>query len=258
MGLFDLPAPVFSAIDGVMAELMPPVLRLVLWGIFAGWLTMAAYRFFSDQGKIGAVKAALKLQNKAIAGFDGEFAELLPLVRHALALGIRQLGLALGPALLATLPVLFVVAWVAGEFAYRTPETGSDVLVRVEPAAGDIRWSSAAESRLPDKTNDGVGWLIRWPSETRPLTMSDGHETLLVFPLTHDVPIIHKKRWWNLLMANPMGYLPEHGETEVVHIELPEKVFIGAGPGWMRGWMFSFFTAFLLSSVAFKLLFRLD
>lgn len=258
MGLFDLPAPVFSAIDGLLAVLIPPVLRLVLWGILAGWLTTVTYRLFSDQEKLGELKAEQKRQTRAIAEFDGEFMELMPVVRHALALGIKQLGLALGPALFATIPILFIVIWIAGEFAYQAPNPGSEVMVRTEPAASDIQWSSAPETQIPENKNNGDGWLIKWPSKSQPVTMSDGHRTLLVLPLAHNVPIIHKKRWWNLLMANPIGYLPKDGTTDVVHIELPEKIFIGAGPGWMRGWMFSFFMAFLLSSVGFKLLFRLD
>jgi hypothetical protein len=258
MGLFDLPAPIFGAIDSVLAMALPPVLRLVIWGILAGWLTMIVYRLLSDQEKIGALKALQKNQQKDIAEFDGEFAELMPLIRHTLALGFRQLGFALGPALLATVPVLFIVIWVAGEYGYQTPTAGSEVLVTIEPATSDIHWSSTTAVR----SNEG-GWAINWPSKGQFLTMSEGtmmadNQPLLDFPLEKDIPIIHKKRWWNLLMANPIGYLPKDGTTDVIHINLPEAVIIGSGPGWMRGWMFSFFMAFLLSSIAFKLLLHLD
>ena len=258
MGLFDLPAPVFSAIDSLLAMMAPSALRLVFWGVLAGWITMVAYRFFSDQERIGELKAKQKVQTKAIAEFDGEFADLIPLIRHTLALGLRQLGLALGPALLATLPVLFVVIWVAGEFAYAAPDPGSEVLVRVEPASSAVQWSSPPRARLAERTTEGVSWSVEWPPQDQPLTISDGNRALLALPVAHDVPVIHKKRWWNLLMANPLGYLPEDGETEVVHIELPEQIIIGAGPDWMRGWMFPFFLAFLLSSLGFKFLLRVD
>jgi len=59
-------------------------------------------------------------------------------------------------------------------------------------------------------------------------------------------------------MANPLGYLPDDGKTDVIHIALPEPAMIAAGPGWIRGWMFSFFVTFLLSSLAFKFLLRID
>lgn len=253
MGLFDLPAPLFGAIDGVLAMALPPLPRLAAWAVFAGWLTMAVYRRFSDQEKIRTLKMRQQEQQTAIAGFDGEFAQLLPLIRHALALGFRQLGLSLGPALLATLPVLFIVVWVAGEFAYATPAAGSEVGVRAEPAGGGIQWLPAA-----DASRSRDGWQVRWPENGRSLTMNADGRVLLVLPVDDAVPVIHKKRWWNLLMANPLGYLPVEGRVDIVHIDLPERVFIAAGPSWVRGWMFSFFGVFLLSSVAFKLLMRLD
>ena len=86
----------------------------------------------------------------------------------------------------------------------------------------------------------------------------EGNQSLLVLPMTDDIPVIHKKRWWNFLMANPLGYLPKDGETDVVHIGLPEVVVIEFGPAWMRGWMFSFFVSFFLSSFGFKFLLRLN
>ena len=88
--------------------------------------------------------------------------------------------------------------------------------------------------------------------------MTDGKQTLLTFPLTDNIPIIHKKKWWNFMMANPIGYLPQNSKTEAIHIKLPEQIIIGFGPTWMHGWMFSFFLAFLLSSLGFKFLLRID
>ena len=253
MGLFDLPAPLFGAIDDILAMVLIPILRLIIWGVFAGWLTMVVYGFFSDQGKIGRLKAQQKDQQKSIAEFDGEFAELLPLIRHTLALGFRQLGLALGPAIVATIPILFIIIWVAGEFGHETPAAGSEVFLTTKPATSDIHWSTTTGVR----TSKG-GWVINWPSEGKPLTMNDDHQLLLTLPLEHDIPIIHKKRWWNILVANPLGYLPKEGKTDVINIHLPEAVIIASGPAWVRGWMFSFFMAFLLSSIGFKLLLRID
>ena len=253
MGLFDLPSPIFSVVDGVLAMAMPPVLRLVFWGILAGWVTMLVYRYLSNQEKIGALKTRQKTQQKNIAEFDGEFSELLPLIRQTLALGFRQLGHALGPALLATVPVLFIVIWVAGEYGYSSPKAGSEVLLRVEPASNEITWSLSTQVRHLDD-----GWLVNWPSQGQSLTMEEGSQTLLGLPMDHDIPVIHKKRWWNLLMANPLGYLPPEAKTDVIHIELPEVVIINQGPNWMRGWMFSFFTSFLLASIGFKRLLRVN
>jgi len=253
MGLLDLPAPILGTIDGILAVALSPWLRLVIWGVLAGWLTMIVYRFFSDQEKIGTLKNQQKIQQKNIAEFDGEFAELLPLIRHTLALGMKQLGLALGPALIATVPVLFIVIWAAGEFGHVSPVAGSEVFLSVEPPGSDIHWSPVTEVTIREG-----GWVINWPSQDRTLTMTEGSQALLVLPMANNIPVIHKKRWWNFLMANPLGYLPKGGETEAVHIDLPDVVIIKSGPAWMRGWMFSFFVSFLLSSFGFKFLLRLN
>jgi hypothetical protein len=149
--------------------------------------------------------------------------------------------------------VLFIVIWVAGEFGYASPAAGSEVVLSVEPANSDIHWSSTSEVRVNED-----GWVVHWPAQGQSLTMSDSRQPLLVLPPEHNIPVIHKKRWWNLLIANPLGYLPEDGMADIVHISLPEAVIIASGPAWMRGWMFSFFLVFLLSSIGFKLLLRLD
>ena len=253
MGLLDLPAPLFSSIDKLLAMVMPALLRLIIWGVFAGWISMLLYRLFSNQQKISELKTQNKKQQRLIAEFDGEFAQLMPLIRYSLVLGFRQLGLALGPALLATVPVLFIIVWVSGEFGYQTPAVGDEVLLSAEPAAGQLHWSAPERIKTSEE-----GWLVTWPEKGQSLSLNAGQQTLLVLPLEHDVAVIHKKKWWNILIANPLGYLPKNGNTEVVYINLPEAVIMGLGPGWMRGWMFSFFLSFLLSSVGFKLLMRLD
>lgn len=253
MGLFDLPAPLFDAIDSALGLALPPLLRLLLWGVFAGWLTMLLYRRLSNQEKITQLKEEQKVQQKLIAEFDGDFGELMPLIRKTLGTGFRQLGLAIGPALLSTVPVLFVVIWVAGTFAYELPEPGVEIAITAEPDRGMLDWR-------PDNTVRATedGWLVKWPAPGNRLELLGGGEELLTLPLESPIPVIHDKRWWNVLMANPLGYLPDGLGVQAVHIGLPERNYLGFGPDWMRGWMFSFFLLFLLSSLAFKFLLRIS
>jgi hypothetical protein len=253
VGLLDLPAPVLGAIDAALGVVLPPLLRLLLWGIAAGWLTMLLYRRFSNQEKIGQLKGEQKVQQKLIAEFDGEFGELMPLIRKTLGTGFRQLGLAIGPALLATVPVLFMVVWVAGEYAYEMPAPGAEIRFEAEPAAGDIAWEPPTAAIAA-----AGGWTVRWPDADAEVLMTGGERILLRLPLEEPVPVIHDRRWWNVLMANPLGYLPDDFGAQAVHIGLPERRYLDFGPDWLRGWMFSFFLSFLLSSVAFKVLLRID
>ena len=130
---------------------------------------------------------------------------------------------------------------------------GSEVLLSVEPATTEIYWSSPNEVKQGEN-----GWVVEWPDAQGTLTMRDDRQVLLILPLDDEIPIIHKKRWWNIFVANPLGYLPQEGQADVIHIGLPEMQMVGIGPDWMRGWIFSFFISVLLSSIGFKLLLRID
>ena len=100
--------------------------------------------------------------------------------------------------------------------------------------------------------------MIIWPPNTELIEMVQSGQVLLELPMEKPIPVIHKKRWWNLLMANPIGYLPDDASVDVVEIGLTPQEFLPFGPDWIRGWMFTFFTLFLLSSIVFKLLFKID
>jgi hypothetical protein len=39
-GVFDLPAPLFSLIDGALAGFLPDTVRLIFWGMAAGAASM--------------------------------------------------------------------------------------------------------------------------------------------------------------------------------------------------------------------------
>ncbi len=256
MGFFDLPAPLFGAIDQVLGLALPGVVRLVLWGVLAGWLTMVVYRRLSNQDKIQELKIEQKKQQKIISSFDGEFEELFPVIRHTLALGGRQLGLSLGPALLATIPILFIVVWVAGHFGNEQPLQGTPISIEINQDQVPFERFAWSSPDMAQQTE--TGWVLNWPSSEQPVSFLQDGESLFELPLETSIPVIHKHQWWNWLMANPVGYLPEDALVESIDIALPEQQFLAFGPGWLHGWMFSFFFSFLLSSIGFKLALKID
>ena len=253
MGLFDLAAPVFGAVDGVLALALPSVVRLLLWGVFAGWLTMVVYRRLSNQEKISALKQEQKERQAEITAFDGDFDELTPLIFATLKLGFRQLGLAIGPALLASIPVLFLVAWVAGAFGHDLPEAGDAISVSTTPPDSLLSF----EPTVSVQPAEG-GWLVTWPGEGETVVLSQHGEALLSLPTEAAVPVIHQKVWWNWLFANPLGYLPDGAELLQIDLAMTPQQFLPFGPGWMRGWMFLFFSTFLVFSVVFKFVLKID
>jgi len=253
MGLFDLAAPVLAAVDHAFANLIPSGIRLALWGVLSGWLTMLLYRRFSRQEAIAELKAAQKKQQEDIARFEGEFNELMPMVKQAFSLGFRQLGLSFGPAVLATIPILFIVAWVATTFVYSAPVSGETLSVSAQPERGGLVWSDSANATVEE-----AGWSIKWPASAQSITLQDNGSDILALSDEQLFAVIHKRQWWNLLFGNPAGYLAKDQPTDIVRVELPQKRYLSFGPDWMRGWMFVFFGTFLLASIAFKFILKID
>jgi len=94
---------------------------------------------------------------------------------------------------------------------------------------------------------------IAWPAKGTTLQLlGPNGSTLLVLPPIRPTPVLHKRQWWNALMANPAGYLDDNNIVELVQLELPEKQFIPLGPPWLRGWL----PTFILYLLAFSLLLR--
>lgn len=253
MGFFDLPAPLLAAADQFLAYALPAGLRLVLWGVLCGWLTMLVYRRLSRQEAIAELKTEQKAQQEAIARFDGEFNQLMPLIRRTFSLGFRQLGLSIGPALLASIPILFIVAWVATAFVYTDPEAGAQIMVTAEPDSAGLTWSGNAHASSTEE-----GWQILWPTGDDSVALTQNGESLLTLSSSELHGVIHKRRWWNWLIANPAGYLPDDLTAESVKIGLPARQFLTFGPDWMRGSLFVFFSAFLVASIAFKFILRIE
>ncbi len=249
MGFFDLANPVLDALDGLMSAL-PPVVRLLLWSAVASAVTMKLYQWTSRQERMAALKADAKEAQRELASFDGEFDEMMPLIRRSLGASTKMLGLAIGPAMIASIPVIFVLAWAATRFAYVPPEPGDALTVRVTaPATTELAWTPAAL-----QATEAAGerqFAVVWPTEEAPLTLAADGETQVRLPVATS-PIVHPKQWWNALFANPAGYLPDGSPVEAVHLELAQQDFLPFGPGWLRSWL----TLSLLGIFGFSLLFK--
>jgi hypothetical protein len=251
-GLFDIAAPLFELIDEAFAGILGDTARIILWGIAAGAASMGIYRLTSPQKKIEQAKSDSVAARKALSSYDGDFDGILPLAGRSLATSLRHFGLALGPALLGSLPVIFVMAWMSGSFGYHVPDPGEDVEIKTIGQTEPLSWSSGIQVSGADQ------WTVRWPNPDSPISLRDPSGASLVsLPLSHPVPIKHKRMWWNALFANPLGSLPDDAPIDVIELDLKPKVFLPLGPAWMQGWEALFIVFVLVSSVAIKVIFRI-
>ncbi len=253
MGLFDLPSPVLAWADGAAGAVLPPVARLVLWALLGSAVSMALYRLLSSQGKMARLKAEIAGTRGEIAAYDGDLDGMRPLLMRSIGLSLRQVALAVGPAVLASLPLLVLLVWLENAYGFALPQPGETIEVRLSPAAADARWQGSGSEGGPGGADHVV-----WPDDGSAMVLVDGlGHTLLSLPPPAAVPVIHKRLWWNALIGNPLGYLPEESPVDEIEIELPRQRHLDAGPSWLGRWETVFFTVLVLASVAIKVVFHI-
>lgn len=245
-GFFDLTSPLLTSLDQALVPLLPAAGRLAVWGLVGASISMALYALLSPQERLRRVKTSAQEAKVALDGHDGSFSEAMPLIGRMLRSSMAQLGLVLGPAVLASLPVLFMIVWLSGAYGYFLPQPVSEVPLRVEPSGLEARW-------LPEDREAGTT-----VTEHPRIQVVDAAERVVdTLDIDAAVTSLHKRQWWNSLIANPLGYLPTDGTLERIEIALPRQEVLSLGPGWLRGWEVVFFCALIAASLAIKIVFRL-
>ncbi len=256
MGVFDLASPAFAWLDGLMSGWLPVTIRLIVWAVVAGFVSMALYRLTSNQAKLSAIKAEMAALRQQLAAFDGPFSEMWSLTGRNIALALHQLWVTLVPAVIASVPVIFLLVWVSNTFDATMPKRGQPVAVEAFAADGaappPLHWQGKDVAATGD-----ASWTVAWPDAGTPARLVDGDDqVVLTLPTAAPVGVLHQRRWWNVLLGNPAGYLPP-GEVDAVEIGLPTQEYLPFGPAWLRGWIFLFFAVVIAVSLALKLLWRL-
>ncbi|HEY1075905.1 MAG TPA: hypothetical protein VGE51_04390 [Fontimonas sp.] len=235
MDLLELPVGLLGWADAQIAPLLPRIARLILWSAAAGALTMLIYAALSPQQRIRTLKSELLVARRDLDQFDGEFADAWPRMRRMLSLAFRQLGLVIGPAGAALAPMVLVVGWIAQTYGYVFPAQLEQVAVRTEPALLSAQLIPAQGQDKPrvaltDLQGRGVG-EIEW-AEPR--------------------PVLEKRTWQAALAGSPLGWLPDQLPVDRIELQLPQTEYLSWGPGWMRGWEFTFFTVLTLVALSLK------
>ena len=211
---------------------------------------MALYALMSPQKKISTVKVALRESQKVLADSDDSFTELMTVARKTLSLSFQHLGLVLGPALLSSFPLICIMAWSSSQFGHVFPEPGDHITLSAHPESS-IAPSNWQMDGVATPTHEAGVWTAEWPGQAQRLVLNDKDDSpLMELPLTAPVPQVHKRLWWNSLLGNPAGYLPEQGSVDAIRINLPAQQFLPFGPDWARNWL----TLFLIASVSGALL----
>jgi hypothetical protein len=238
MGFLDLPAPFFDLVDRTLLGWLPPLARLILWAVAAAIVSLSIYRWLSPQRRITETKAEAVEARRRLNAHDGDLESAMPLMRRSVGLALRQVGLVLPGALVASLPVLALLVWLDATYGYRFPAAPQAPAIAVEPQDYAARWqASDAGGRIA--ITDGQGAQVADLAVEKPVTR------------------IEKRHWWNIVIGNPAGYLPETGPVEGVTIALPEQHYLPVGPDWLRSWITVALSALTIASILFMRLARI-
>jgi len=253
MGFFDLPSPVFSFIDSYLAIILGSFCRVLIWGAVAAVTSMLIYRLLSKQQILSELKTQTKKLHHKINSFEGDFTELLPLITQNLGLSFRRLWKTIIPATIAGLPLLFLIAWCSNQFGHNMPEVGDRITIRLDQGSASYQQTQWVPDEDTLLLHAVTGWDIPWPSKNKPVKLQINNQKILNFPSRIAVPVVHKKQWWNALIANPAGYLSADSPIDIVYIDFPQHELFQFGPGWFRSWWLSFFTALIIVSLILKI-----
>lgn len=251
LGVFDLAAPVLDAIAAAVAAVgLPPLACIVLLAVLLGVSGMWIYRRCSNQARLAEVRTAVTATQRELATYDGDFSGLRGLIARSTSLAFRQVGLTFWPALVASVPLLFVLPWLSNRYSEKTPAAGEAILACVEPAtaAAGLVWEPSSSATRID---DGCANL-RWPTGADTIVLRDAEQAWLRLPLPAPTPVVHKRVALNALFGNPGGYLDAEAPFDAVHLHFARLELVPFGFGWMRGWMFAFFLPLLIVSLVVK------
>ena len=252
--LFGLALPAFTAVDAAMAVVLQPLPRLLAWGCLMAVVAMLLYRLISPQRTLIRVKSEAAAARRQMATFDGEFDELMPIVRRSLTLSLQHVTWIFFPALLASLPLFCCLVWLDATYSYRTPTSGQPVQLSVSPAYEPI--TSVPPAAL-DHGSDG--WRIDWPQPGAHVALFDERNaTLVKLSGSPGSDTIEKFRSWNRLVGNPMGYLPADSPVERLTFQFAPVEVIHSGPAWIRGWEAPFLFSMIVLSILIKVVFRIE
>jgi hypothetical protein len=245
MGVFDVPAPLFVWTDQLMSQFASPALRVALWGIIGAAVSMGLYWLVSPQAKIKRNQAKTLEARRALDAYEGDFAGAWPQMRNMLGLALKQVGIVVIPAILASLPVLCMLVWMSSAYGYEYPPPGVKPAIRTHPQQVEARWVEGQVGSHPGSQIPRIELIGEREQITR------------VIPLPKPVPTVHQRQWWNALFGNPAGYLPDNATIDRVEIDLPSQELFGFGPRWIRGWEFLFLMVLLVSSIVIKVVFKI-
>lgn len=246
-GLFGRLDPIFLFLDGLMP--FPPMIRLLLWGLLAGALSILLYKRFSPQTRLNALAeetSSVRRNLKTMqAGDEGYSTNVMRSVR----LSLKRLGLSLAPALLSALPVLFMVSFLDARYGLQDPKPGQPVAVLSERDRDIV---------LNEGQKLSSGWIVSWPGEGETVEVRDTEGTHILSITPDSRPgLASKPTILTFLFGATAGSLPSNSGVESLVVETTPRDIVQKGLIFPYQWTIPFFLAVILASLMLKFTLRI-
>lgn len=244
---------VFVAFDDVnswLSQWLAPGYRVILFGALSGVLSMLLYRAISLQQRIRSLKQEARVVRRELSKTSEDFGEVLRLTGINLRVSFGIMGLAIGPALISSVPALIVVLWMYANFHYAAPSTGE-----VVRGASD-RNGQRVEFLLPNK-----GWsdTMAWPDPTSPVSIRVDGRTVFTGQLGSRAYLgLHERFWLDYVDGLHTAFLVPSSSVSSVSFVLPRRTLWPGVEGWTGHWEWTFFSAVLLSSIFLKFALKIE
>ena len=246
---------VLNLVDGWLASLLPLAVRLAIWGALAGSLSMIIYAKLSPQASIAKMKTKTRSLQRAMLNMDLVFADFMRLSKENLKTSLRLFFTVLGPAVVSAIPVILLAIWIHTCLAYEAPPTPDDLEVMTEGRSIELQLLNYNELNEISKNeiqarNFAVSEEIVIKIDNKVIYSGN--------PLSPPMPVIHKRRWWNVILDSPAGYIVKDAPIDSMKLNISRKQIIKWMPGWASGWEVPFFIFVLIANLGIKYGFRIE
>jgi hypothetical protein len=235
--------------DGWLAMFLPDVLRVGLWGGLSGVAALGLYTVVSNQDRIAALKGETRRLRTQMRDATLTYGAMLQLNQQNLTVSLRLLGHTLLPGTLSAVPPMVCMMWISLCHTYTLPPAGQPIRVTLVPEL-----TSAVIEPSHMRTDAGNGKREIILAAGQPLRIVNQGKTVYEGRIAAP-PLgqVHKKHWWNALVANEAGYIYADAPIDEILFDLPRKRFVAEGPLWLATWEFPFFLGLTVATVTMKL-----
>lgn len=245
--MLNLVFPFLNGIDQAISFL-PLIVRVALYGLVAGALSILVYKWTSNQQAIAALKAEAKGLRERLLDPNLSGTELKNTILRNTKVSGLLVGRVLGPSLLSAIPVIVLAGWLALFFAYEPP-SGEPVTAVPVPAQDGL----TIEAGSTETPLQAGGTSIEADASTE-VTIRDGEQTYYTGqPFDPAMGGVGKRAWWNTLLESEVGYLDDGAPVEAVEFDLQPEILIPGVPTWLGGWEALFFVMVFIAAIGLKI-----